>query len=425
MDSYNPSTFLVSLSKLSDYPTATIFGILDRLQTIYCEHNAKHSYSILTKGHTCTANQYAVRQLRGLEARLLDKEIIIDSGYASAEEDDGNEDKGDTDDTIEKLELIKNDEFERNYVVRWLTGFISRSFTWTCPEDGLPDEEIERREALVEWAVSLLSSCAGSDEDDEAVTRVFKFQTNITDEFKDNEICVELNDAPLLSQDHSSVGLQSWASAIFLSKMICQDPLRFGITTDESLRILELGAGTGLVSIAVAKLLNNMGSAQATEIVATDYHPDVLSNLRRNVDTNLSPDKLSDHMALCVDKYDWQYPSTEPPFHDSFDVIIGADVIYNENHATWLSNCVRSLLKRPSPSCLEGGVFWLMIAIRTTGRHEGLDSTVFDAFPQLGDRQRSNTDPCLKTVNVWDMDRSDGIGRADESAYRLYKVCWA
>ena len=69
---------------------------------------------------------------------------------------------------------------------------------------------------------------------------------------------VELNDAPLVSEDHTSVGLQSWASLTLLAERICANPEKFSLDLTahgRGLRLLQLDAGTGLLSITVAKIL--------------------------------------------------------------------------------------------------------------------------------------------------------------------------
>ena len=50
---------------------------------------------------------------------------------------------------------------------------------------------------------------------------------------------------------------------------------------------MELGAGTGLVSLALARLLPQLGVHDA-KVVATDYDDAVLENLRANITANFS-----------------------------------------------------------------------------------------------------------------------------------------
>src|SRR5262249_35267689 len=137
---------------------------------------------------------------------------------------------------------------------------------------------------------------------------------------------------------------------------ICASPAHY--LPDRPIRVLELGAGTGLLSIITARLARS-----SSTIVATDYHPDVLANLAQNIKTN-------ELVNVSVQHLDWENPwqSDEP-----FDVILGADVIYHPDHALWIRNCVEKLLSKH-------GTFWLIIPIRSIGRHEDLDHTVETVF---------------------------------------------
>ncbi|KAF8903542.1 S-adenosyl-L-methionine-dependent methyltransferase [Mucidula mucida] len=296
---------------------------------------------------------------------LIHDVLVPDSGYASAEEDEDDDDDGN----------IHLDPFERDFAIRWITGFIARSDVWA--------EEDEARTVLVDEAAQILLLFAADPgaEEECAIVRSFHFP---------NDVHVELNDAPLSTSDHTSVGLQSWASSILLAERMCAAPSDFHLRG----RILELGAGTGMLSIAVAKLLPAI-------IVATDYHPDVLFNLQANVATNKS--------NVIVQKFDWETPSYEAPLDRPFEVILAADVIYHVEHAAWIRNCVERLLAKD-------GVFWLMIPVRSTGRHEGMTCTVDAVFPQA--------DRGLVIIDRAEVQRQGGVGRADEGGYKLFKIGW-
>ena len=298
-------------------------------------------------------------------AHLVCGSSAPDSGYASAEEDD-DDSSSDFDGRNEALDLLRTDEFERAFTIKWLVGFTARSDTWIS---SVPETETEAYTCAVDEAVSLLALFTGS-ESEQAITRKFSFLAS-----GGQPVEVELNDAPLVSEDYTSVGLQSWASSILLAERLCANPGKFSLdlmTRGRGLRVLELGAGTGLLSITVAKILVS-GRVRTPEpppiVVATDFHPDVLANLQRNVDDN------ADTQGILVRKLDWSQPnSSTVPFDRPFDVILAADVVYEPSHASWIANCVTKLLARPA------GVLWMIIALRSGGRHERLSSTVGEAF---------------------------------------------
>ncbi|CCM02254.1 uncharacterized protein FIBRA_04337 [Fibroporia radiculosa] len=336
---------------------------------------------------------------------------VPDSGYASAEEDEDDDDDF-RDAEPYDVDILLSDTFEREYAIRWLTGFTARSDAWVLSVDS----EADARAALVDTAASILASLSG-DEEEQPLTRKFMFPTVA------GEVDVELNDAPLLSEDHTSVGLQSWASSILLAERICASPEAFALTASDARmpRVLELGAGTGLLSIVSAKVLQRQSSEPRMRpcVIATDYHPSVLSNLRSNVDTN-----FVHPFPVAVQSLDWQQPTYDGELERPFDVILAADVIYHPEHARWIKNCVEHTLVRPD-DVVRGGLLWLIIPLRRTGRHEGMSNTVEEVFPHVSTIGRRVTKVLeLAILRVEELERHAGVGRADEGGYKLYEIGW-
>ncbi|KAG1747660.1 S-adenosyl-L-methionine-dependent methyltransferase [Suillus lakei] len=387
-----PTSFLPPLSILSTHTTASMQDALQDLKDLYFP--------------TAPLPPKRTRSINARTGRLNHSDGVPDSGYAS--EEDEAELEGDLESEAEGLDpdVLRADELERNFAIKWLTGLIKRSDIWMHALDSAAEQEEHIRLSIIEEASKLLACFAGDKEQEEdALTRQFVFPFGAGGK----PITIELNDAPLAPTDHTSVGLQSWASAIIFAERICADPARYmsipqGAT---SLRVLELGAGTGLLSIATARLLDRM--AVDANIVATDYHSAVLHNLLQNVQTN--------NVSVQIESLDWSRP---PPL-EPYDVILGADVVYHPEHAKWIKNCVEKVLKK-------GGVFWLIIAMRSSGRHDGLWETVDDVFSD-GGRGFSRNEGCggemkLAVVQKEDMGRREGIGRADEVGYRLFEIRW-
>ncbi|KAI6146142.1 hypothetical protein BKA82DRAFT_4158126 [Pisolithus tinctorius] len=429
---------------------------------------------------------------------MVNHERIPDSGYASAEEDTKSETAKDDGSDEEEgegvdLELLRADDFERGFAIKWLTGFLKRSDGWMTVqrigfsievedlEGGSDTEEGTQGDIyteLIDEAFALLARIAGYGKDDDdshnetALTRQFCFPfsrhpgtahtplLNECGQQGDNNqgadtrteresITVELNDAPLDAVDHTAVGLQSWGSAIVLAKRMCTDPGRYLLPNNlnmsavhpsrepshaTKLRILELGAGTGLLSIVAAKLYRQLG--YSAHLKATDYHPMVLENLMQNVRSNLgsvvhfSPDinGMENFVEVSVDveKLDWSSPP-EVEEGEKYDVVLAADVIYDPIHAHWICDCVMKSLKKPM-SGIGGGssAFWLAVPLRSTGRHEGMGRTVEDAFPVLGTPEEGRRgEHRLVIVSREETGRQEGFGRADEGGYTLFEIRWA
>ncbi len=339
----NPIPPTVSLPPLRSLSNCSLIQILDALTNL----RALYSPSPLVESLRLQDNSKP-------RARLFCDSSAPDSGYASAEEDD-DDTSSDFDGRKEALELLRADEFERAFAIKWLIGFTARSDIWFS---SLPETETEAYTCAVDEAVSLLGLFTSS-ESEQAITRTFSFLAP-----GGEPVGVELNDAPLLKEDHTSVGLQSWASSILLAERLCANPGK--------------------------------------------YNLDLTTHLQRNVDDN------ADTQGILVRKFDWSQPNlSSAPFDRPFDIILAADVVYEPFHAPWIANCVAKLLARPA------GVLWMIIALRSGGRHEGLSSTVNGAFSLEGGSGR------LSILEKATLQRIEGQGRADEIGYELFKIGWA
>ncbi|KAF8799865.1 hypothetical protein BYT27DRAFT_7342761 [Phlegmacium glaucopus] len=328
---------------------------------------------------------------------------VPDSGYASAEEDEVETECFSVGSESSFYEDNESDT-ESDLLRATLSSILSPS---------------NERSSILDQAITLLSTFTNGDEGTEvALTRTFSFPLTTTSSTlkKKNEIQVELNDTPLLKEGHTSVGLQSWGSSVLLAERICLQPSLFSLTlpidTDgRPLRILELGAGTGMHSIVAAKILQSCNPAP--QIIATDYHPEVLDNLAKNVATNL---------LLLSPSGVW----TGKPHIIASLWIDSADVIYHPEHARWIGQCVEKLLSRPSSSsnCGGGGVFWLIIPVRSTGRHERLDRTVDSLFPTYPLERVEARKDSESQLAILEKEEVGSVGRVNEGGYKLFKIGW-
>ncbi len=111
------------------------------------------------------------------------------------------------------------------------------------------------------------------------------------------------------------------------SKVLAKEMEHFNI---DNKRILEVGCGIGLTSL----LLN---SRQA-DITATDYHPEASTFLTEN--TRLNSDETIPFLRTA-----WQ---DEHDGLGTFDLIIGADLLYEAEHITLLSEFID---RHTNPHC--------------------------------------------------------------------------
>lgn len=107
------------------------------------------------------------------------------------------------------------------------------------------------------------------------------------------------------------------------------------IQPSPKLRILELGAGTGLAGIAAAALFPNVA------VHLTDL-PNIVPNLIANI-------QLNSHLFLApptAAALDWSAVLARIDPDDQFDCILAADSLYDPRHPDWLTNAIAVFLKR-------------------------------------------------------------------------------
>ena len=171
---------------------------------------------------------------------------------------------------------------------------------------------------------------------------------------------------PTLTADN--LGWKTWGSALVLSQILIsefltglpkarRDTVSNVMTTDGNsrpLKVLELGAGTGLVGISWAykykELYGKDLSSKQIEMYVTDL-PDIVENLRVNININ----GLNDFVV--ADVLDWTDPEPFTAKHgvedNDFDIILIADPIYSPNHPQWIVNMISKFLAKDGVCFLE------------------------------------------------------------------------
>ncbi len=114
-----------------------------------------------------------------------------------------------------------------------------------------------------------------------------------------------------------------WPSSLVLAHFISD-------YNTQSKRILEVGCGMALSSL----LLNK----QQADITATDYHPEANKFLKRNA-------LLNQDSAIAFEQVNWADPGDKLGL---FDLIIGSDLLYEDNHIELLANFIEA---HANPTC--------------------------------------------------------------------------
>ncbi|KAL6299470.1 putative methyltransferase-domain-containing protein [Sparassis latifolia] len=297
------------------------------------------------------------------------------------------------------LDAMRSDAFERSHAIRWLTAVVSQAYHFSDPSD-TDSVNAAAQEILLQDAASLLAVCAGPASAG-ILSRTFRFLS------EGGDISVQLTDIPLQNQDYSSVGAQTWGSSCLLAEMLAASPEKFilPMVRDGDIaywRALELGAGTGLASITLAKLLERRAgnsAAHPATVVASDFHPSVLANLENNIKANLLP-PVPNHTRLSVSTHflDWshfiQHKQRTHPFDEPFDLILGADIVYEVEHVNWIKACVEQLLRKPglAGTQIPSAHFHLVIPLRPTHL---LECRMVEEVFNFGDAERSDLTPSV------------------------------
>jgi len=182
--------------------------------------------------------------------------------------------------------------------------------------------------------------------------------------------------------DTHDVGNVMWPSSVMLARHIAENP---SIVLDNNDGCLELGAGCGLVGLAAASLLKqsrkNEDESKTEEedkyadndVIFTDYLPQVLDNIERNLDLN----DISNCSVSGLDffdqpgNYDSEYHASQPNWIDmegtkrkQVGLVLAADVLCYSNDATNVANTIQSAL-------VDGGRAVVMSA--ADGRRFGVE----------------------------------------------------
>ena len=148
---------------------------------------------------------------------------------------------------------------------------------------------------------------------------------------------VTLLEAPSLLASSGTTGFRTWEAALFLGTYLTSPA---GRNLIREKRVVELGAGTGFLSILCVKHLG------ARFVLATDGNQEVISDIK----TNLSPNGLIEGDQIQADVLKWGHTlingiadSREAKF--TFDLIIGADVTYDVKSIPSLMATLRELFE--------------------------------------------------------------------------------
>lgn len=138
---------------------------------------------------------------------------------------------------------------------------------------------------------------------------------------------------PSLTADN--LGHKTWLASYLLAKRL-PSLAPYLPAFERGGRVIELGAGTGLVGVAIAAMFN-------VHVHLTDL-PAIVPNLLANVTANTLNITQG---STSVGELDWSISrdccSQE---HEAYDVVVAADPLYSPQHPAWLVATIDRVLKR-------------------------------------------------------------------------------
>ncbi|KAL9939021.1 hypothetical protein V8E36_001834 [Tilletia maclaganii] len=299
-------------------------------------------------------------------------------------------------------------EFELRMVRNWLTKIVATDLEWLSTDADVEGDD--RRELAVSRAAELLAVCAGKSASGPSRVR-YLFETSGGD-----KVSVRSQEASLTND---ALGGRTWGAAPLLARHLLNDPetsrlFQSPASSGDPIRLLELGAGTGLVGFALAQLHHSLtGPRRDLHLVLTDHHPNVLANLAATTALNgIGVDSM--RCVVQIRKLDWQavyetqqgtrepsgYSSTaqtlpeqadaamDPawlapiPFEDrSVDILIAADCVYDPLHPFWIRAVAdKYLSKGDAGGTSAQGILHMISPVRST--HKAEMAAMYSAFPR-------------------------------------------
>ena len=147
---------------------------------------------------------------------------------------------------------------------------------------------------------------------------------------------ITLLEAPSLLAASGTTGFRTWEAALFLGTYLTSLE---GKDLVANQNIIEVGAGTGFLSILCSKHLN------ARRVLATDGSPEVIADLKANIALN----SLSEAASIHANVLQWEHTLFNSVADcrdvDQFHLAIGADVTYDIKSIPALIATIRDLFE--------------------------------------------------------------------------------
>ncbi|KAL8897234.1 MAG: hypothetical protein Q9207_007315 [Kuettlingeria erythrocarpa] len=227
----------------------------------------------------------------------------------------------------DNTEVSGSSELDEEGLPSYLTSIIASSLAW------IVDDHV--KEQIWEAASARLSERSGRSAIPSG-SRTFVIPATAATK----AVSITLHE-PSLTADN--LGHKTWLASFLLAKRLPSLGTHLPILNKKSgqasrPRVIELGAGTGLVGLAVAALFD-------VDVHLTDL-PAIVPNLRFNVNTSLSDASDSAKGSISVGALDWaDVPRSKTKPEMQYDLVVAADPLYSPQHPAWLVAAIQCVLK--------------------------------------------------------------------------------
>ena len=241
-------------------------------------------------------------------------------------------------------ETSRSRSIDPDGVASYLTRIISSPLNWI--------EDEADKEAIWETASKRLSERSGRSAMP-SLSRTFKIPLPDSVGTEARELDINIYE-PSLTGDN--LGHKTWIASYLLAKRLpvllprhlpsikTLDSLHrhdSSGTKDNRPKILELGAGTGLVGLAASGLFE-------ADIHLTDL-PFILTNLQHNIQQNASLVE-STGSSITAGVLDWSKITAVQDEEEKCDVVLAADSLYAPEHSGWVVRTVEQYLRNGEKS---------------------------------------------------------------------------
>ncbi|KAK4052823.1 hypothetical protein OIV83_002110 [Microbotryomycetes sp. JL201] len=325
--------------------------------------------------------------------------------------------------TIPDMGSGANDNYEKSVATNWLERALSLA------SKIVGEDEDPYWETVLDKASNLFSRMTGDPHGVEGSITTYVTPLKPDLPLKRQQRPFNLRITLRHSQQISTfTGHRTWQSAPLLASRVAESPFDF-VTLESDCKLLEIGSGTGLVGLTVASLICLLGIP--AEIHLTDYDEQVLKLLKSSLDSSSNVGSLRN--VARVLPLDWNEcsPGSIPAnLSAEYDVIFGADVMYEPEHVKLVSAVVSTLLRKPTDQ--HDGfqpAFHLMMPLRSTHTEE--QRALEREFPKMdqlisGSKLHGDGGPWrLARVAEQHIEcPDDGFAGRGVTEYVLYTIRW-